>query len=500
VATKDFISLANFIAGYTKPPVAVSTSLAATLDRAISVRKVHQAAHKRGISGPEAATDQTKANERHSHFVGILEEVRIILRPKMSVEAQELTKVSVQSAAERSGKTIANMFESLKLEEPSEEFLNASAVAPTSTSKEPQYEVEPIHELSEVYLAIHCLFEDLARLRNFITQTWGGYRVGAVDLVTGSIATNTAIDLARRIEEEFIKAFPEYSDPEQISGIFFVAQCVTAGEDPSYRERPDDPFNFRVYEIANACLMTTEALLTSFADVLQINHLPIMKPGYFGDYGATGEWNDKSPREKFQDDKIVLSEALPEFVVIAKGTDSSILGEDEFTRALRPFIKTKKTTLWLLFAAQVYLDIHHVLRKGAERAFQEMRNAGKNIKASINENFKFHENLKIVNWPKSNDMIMESILKRIDMWVTTDAVEKAKRSMGVVRLFLRSLSGKYHDLTFLGPRHDDRAIFLPQTSSSSVWADYLLPQNALHRYSHHFRKRLGLTHVLCPHL
>ncbi|OCK73014.1 hypothetical protein K432DRAFT_430786 [Lepidopterella palustris CBS 459.81] len=432
IAVKDFVALAHCIASY-KPPVNVTAEFAATLDRAIAVRKEHAAFYS-GFSDEEKAKDES--DQGHIHFIGILEEVQAILRPLMSVEVLKCcTAFHTRSESPTSGNLgpIHNLFQSLVIEEPSNDFLPPSglATAETSKSKEPEYEVEHIHELEEVFLAIYGLFRDLNHLRTFISRTWAEYNVGSIDLIAASVATNTAIDFARHMEEEFAKAFSEYADARKVINLLYVAQCVICGEDPMYKQHPDDCMNFKMYDAGCSAFLPTFILLSSFAGVLEVHSTPIMKPGFYGNYDASSDRKAKSPRDKFLEDKIILLEALPDFFLIAKGTQNSIPGEDEFTRGLRMFFKDKTISLWLAFAAQIFLDINHSLREDVGGALVELQLTGKNIEATLNENFAYHEKLSIENWPKSNDRALLDIRDRINAFVKVDPIANAKRLLGV---------------------------------------------------------------------
>lgn len=70
--------MADWIASHNKPPVRVPRTFVDCLTRAISVRRSHGEAVPR--------TDE-KSDETHGHFIGILEHVRDVLRPRMPSEA-----------------------------------------------------------------------------------------------------------------------------------------------------------------------------------------------------------------------------------------------------------------------------------------------------------------------------------------------------------------------------------------------------------------------------
>ncbi|KAF1989571.1 hypothetical protein K402DRAFT_390531 [Aulographum hederae CBS 113979] len=425
LAIKDFISLAHYIAGYTHPPVTVTSGLVAVLDRAISVRKTHGDTMK-AVQGSKRSAQLLKSDQKHSYFVGILEEVRDALKPRMPVG------VSADTSSDPSGDSFRNMFAGLSVDEPDENIL--AGPTPASMGLEdhaPRYRAELVNDGVEENLAIYCLFMDLARIRQFIKETWTHYKVGWFDIVSASISTNTAIDLARGISADFLKEFPRHSNPTAAMSLFIDAEAIATGADPNHRERRGDPINYKLYTVADMVYLPTYILLESFSDVLQDGELPSIKPGYFGKYDPLRDRSKLSSRDKFNEDKILLLEVLPDFCFLIEVTKGShIPGEDEFTRLLRDFYKTKTVSLPLAFAAQVFLDIQHILRDEVARGYVELCMDAKNIETTINQNLGFHENLRIENWPKQNDQVMRDITRRIQTWVRSDAVAAAKRQLG----------------------------------------------------------------------
>lgn len=61
---------------------------------------------------------------------------------------------------------------------------------------------------SAALFAIFCLLEDLHELETQILEMWEKYHTGRVDLVTVSIATNTAYELAERLNIDFELEYP----------------------------------------------------------------------------------------------------------------------------------------------------------------------------------------------------------------------------------------------------------------------------------------------------
>lgn len=162
IATKDFVALAEFIAGCTKPPVKVPQSIATVLNRAIKVRKKHA---QTLVSQQDRTKDDEDSDKRHSYFVGILEHVKTILQPYFSQADPEQIK-----AAEGTD-SVTNPFTHLTVSEPSEAFINAPDIAQPSQTR-PDYQSEQPQDLDEACTVFALVLEDFNSLRTAIAKTW----------------------------------------------------------------------------------------------------------------------------------------------------------------------------------------------------------------------------------------------------------------------------------------------------------------------------------------
>ncbi|KAK1761825.1 hypothetical protein QBC33DRAFT_574654 [Phialemonium atrogriseum] len=132
VALKDFIPLAEFITSLAKPKVAVLESFCETINRVI-----HRYA---------------QSDRKHSYFVGVLEKVREVLKPRMSPLSQAATEPA-PGVADRD--SLANKFGALTIYEPSREFLDAPALERPQRTEEDEviYEAEPQKSLEDALVA-----------------------------------------------------------------------------------------------------------------------------------------------------------------------------------------------------------------------------------------------------------------------------------------------------------------------------------------------------------
>lgn len=443
IRVKEFITLADFIVGSGKQTVQVPEALAKALDRAILLRNQY-------TSGADGSKD---SDEGHAYFLGVLEKTREILKPRMppSMINDRLTKTepSANEASETlnldadANEQVRNIFESLQLEEPSQAFLDAPNIKlmDRATSTEPRYEVEAVQTLEEEYIAAHCLFEDLRRIRRFLCQLWTNYQEG-MDLTAVSVTVNTAIGFIRDMEQDLIQRYPFKTDYESIVRIFYGSQCATRGHDPRSKQRPDDIINMAVYDLAEDVMMPTFIILNSLQDVIKGGYAPLYKPGHFGYRNMSTSWKQKTAREKVKDDKLALMEAFPDLFILADMTTKSTLAEDELIRGVRQMGPGKDVPLWLVFAAQCFLDAQHELHGDVSKGYSQLSRCAKGIKSSIEETLRFHENLRIVNWPRTNDLQFTEQIRVIDQWVLTDAVAEQLRKVLAMMYFCLSLCSK----------------------------------------------------------
>ena len=405
---------------------------------------------RRGFSRfyEKQATDSTRtADLKHAHFVSTLEEVINILRPPSSGASDnaEYASTPIDKGNAKKASTdgisngtemLSNQFDHLELEEPIEidDALSALNTAMPTTgaaasktdekvSHRVEYQSDNNEDDEEKYFAMYCLFTDLHGLRNFIGRTWDDYSDGRIDLITASILTNTAFDLVRRMETKFFAALPEFESAQKLIQFFMLFISILRGINPRRKERPDDWFNYEVADVAQWLYLPTFILLDGFCDVIQPRQMPLMKPGFFGTYDPKADRKAMSLRQMLAEDKIILLEALPEFCLLG---DSKVQfpGEDELTKGLREMYKTKKISLFLCFATQIYLDITHIRRDRIGSSFHDLQATGRQAKKTLNSALAQPHS---VLWPEQNDKILRNTLEFIDYWITKDAIDKMRR-------------------------------------------------------------------------
>ena len=270
IAVKDFVELAKFIADYKQKPVEVPPSFVASLRRAISIRKSYGA----NISDNLPQTQESfESNRRHLHFICVLECVLSILSPFISDSAKSQVSDMQPPNMER----LSNKFDTLELYEPSEEFLNLPDATPTATPSnskreekalsDDQYKAEGFQDVREVLFILRLMLQDMDDIRSVCRQTWEAYKLGKHDLITAALITNSAVEIARCMEEDAQELFDQHGGVETLQAVLYSSDCLGSEEDPEHREDPRDEFNFRVYDRIESTLWPTYCLLFHFATV-----------------------------------------------------------------------------------------------------------------------------------------------------------------------------------------------------------------------------------------
>ncbi|KAK1990766.1 hypothetical protein LX36DRAFT_663930 [Colletotrichum falcatum] len=432
VAIKDFLPLADFIAGCRDPAVSVPDALFTTIDRIIDLRS----GFRRRLSDYGLEPDD-KSDERHQYFVGVLKAVREALRPQAAaatVPTEADTAAGTgRTAHKESVDNLGNRFAALSVEEPSQAFLDAFRNTPHARP-EPHgedsvlYEAEPqTSSLEDVLFAFTVLVNDLNRIRSRVEWIWSEHRNGIFDLAAAAVATNTAVSVACGWIEDITPLLD--AQDGGLKGIlnkFYLIACLQKGfaAEEICLTDSEDNFNYDTYDIANGCYVVTFRLIQTFAAVLNPCDLPLIKEGIFGKYDPNSDRASKTGREKFQEDTILLLEFLTELITVVRLIPGYPV-EDEFLREMRKFDKTPLISLSLVFTAQVFLDIHHTMRAATRRSFEAMVKETSVMDNSLVSHLEFHKHLKINNWPASNDHALRE-LSCLIQWMGKDPVHGAK--------------------------------------------------------------------------
>ena len=119
--------------------------------------------------------------------------------------------------------------------------------------------------------------------------------------------------------------------------------------------------------------------------------------------------------------------------------------EDEITRGLRNMVLSKQISVWLAFAAQIFLDVHHLLRGDVDRGFDDLYDIGTGAKNTLQDYLSFSRSIKAPDtWPKENDFYLQNICRSINEWILEDALLAKKKKVTVAWGSLEDPSEAYY--------------------------------------------------------
>ena len=430
IAIKDFVPLAEFILTKRGTVGKVPVSFVKTLDRVIRARR----GFGDQIAEQDEITDNASDNS-HMYFVGVLEKVRQIMKPLLPSQPSQ-KQAPKGSADEETEDAFSNRFAGLSVYEPSEAFLNMPDIERPSPAKtagddelKASYEAEKLNDFEDIMFALHALMNDLSRLRSRIQWIWTAYSQGLFDLCAAAIATNTAIDLARNLMDEITPDLDAHGGAWKILQKFHLVLCMMEGHAPDELIVPNQGsaegnFNYKFYDSGIGQFLQVYNLVDAFSRVIEPNQLPIYKEGMFGIYDPSSNRDTKSGYEKFQEDRALLMPFFTELMTACVAVADYPV-EDEFLRGMAEMRKTRQTPFPMVFAAQVFLDINHLLRTDISRAFEAFRSGATALRDEIEAHLDFHRTLKVDTWPRSNDQSIIQTSSSIRM-ILKDPVYHAK--------------------------------------------------------------------------
>lgn len=175
----------------------------------------------------------------------------------------------------------------------------------------------------------------------------------------------------------------------------------------------DNEFNHVTYEVANDTYMITYMMLENTMNQLgPPDVLPVFNHGSPATYDPTPDWATMPTQKKYEQDNILLMELFTDLMTIVRGVPKYPV-HDEFIRGMQELDRTREIPMYLVFAAQIVLDIHHILR-GKVYSAQElcMSHLGL-LDEDLAMHLDFHTKLRTKTSTAYNDETMEGIRKLI---------------------------------------------------------------------------------------
>ncbi|KAM3515063.1 hypothetical protein MY11210_001301 [Beauveria gryllotalpidicola] len=384
IKTRDFEPMATHIAGCSG--ISIPRYFARALERVISVRRAFS--KLLASNGVQVSAESDKS---HSFFVEVLEKVREVLQPLLATVQVNCASVAVEAAtpektSEQPGGLFKNLFAALEVYQTSSQFeKQPDAVPPPPPPAQTAYVAEQGTSAMDLIFAMTALLGDYSRLRAEIRKLWTHGDEKRLDLAAVSVATNTAFELARSMEEDLESLFKEVGGTHAFVNTYFRSLCKASGLNAMAKEQPGDPYNLAAYHVADYCFINTLTLVSTFTATA------VPDSQTFQDYNGGFGWYDEalggrgqSNRQRWKQDLTAVMELMSDLSFLVSKLDClSVV--DEMTRGVAYQIQKRRITtpLWLAFAVQVYLDILQTCGDGSDAALETMQKESRRIKHSL---------------------------------------------------------------------------------------------------------------------
>lgn len=160
---------------------------------------------------------EVKTTDRHLHFITLMEDIILVLQHLFEAKATP----AVSTSSRESFLDLENRFAALDVEEPSQ----TETTSPTESSINlalPTIELQNSRSKDddEKIVAIYCLFGDLETLKRYVENVWSQYWRKELDLITASVITDTAFQMAIRTQNECLADYPELAEHSYLMNLF----------------------------------------------------------------------------------------------------------------------------------------------------------------------------------------------------------------------------------------------------------------------------------------
>jgi hypothetical protein len=220
-----------------------------------------------------------------------------------------------------------------------------------------------------------------------------------------------------RIPKDYAGKFPDGDVVE----LYYVDTCLRAGLEPKSLEGRSI-VDFERWPFVQESFQLPYRLLVSFRrGINELGSMPLTRPASLGTYTPGVDRSKLSPQELTEQDSGLLMDFLTTIGPYVHVADTP--NDDELMKGIEGMLPRNKgkIPLWLVVAAQSYLDIHHILMKDADRPLEDLQEFAREAKSTLKEHFAFLEehSLFVVRTKKSESIVNE-ILREIEEWGLED--------------------------------------------------------------------------------
>ena len=414
VPTKKYTLMATVIVSEHDETFQVPVSFCVLLDRAIAIRK-----HYSTYLPPRNETPNKAASDSGPLvLLDVLTKVRDILKPLYPSDYK------TQIGTFDSFSELGTMPPKLEIDPASTGNNGGRHI--TFGEEILRYEAELSCCIEEDIIAFQLFLSDLRKLRSEVARVWEEYKWGLVDIVTASLVTDTAVYLARSLEDECKEYNTKRVEPQELFG--YVHYGITLAHKTTSGSADFDSFQHAGVSIFHqpfTCLAT-------FLDLQKPEFASELLPSDLKHYDPKGDRASKTFREKHHEDQHIILNMLSDIAALTTEFEQSP-AEDELTLVVRTVFKTREVTISAAFALQLFLDIHHTLRDKADSAFRRLSDVASFARKNIKETLRFHDGLQTRKWSSQDEQKMTSFSDCIFEYILSDphrvACNKLRREL-----------------------------------------------------------------------
>jgi len=173
-------------------------------------------------------------------------------------------------------------------------------------------------------------------------------------------------------------------------------------------------------------------LKTSDDDGKKRGTIPITRPGWMGTYDPALDRSRASAKRLSEQDGGLLMD-----IIVTLGPYSRLSNtpnDDELMKGMREHLHGETPPLWFVFAGQIFLDIHSVLKTKGEQPFKDLYDYALDARRTLRGYDKFFEKHGQTAWQteQSNRWVQE-VHEEIESWALNDKILEIFNSERSVR-------------------------------------------------------------------
>ncbi|KAF2655842.1 hypothetical protein K491DRAFT_406655 [Lophiostoma macrostomum CBS 122681] len=352
----------------------------------------------------DAKADDREKNETHAYFISVLEEVHAILASRLP-----MTSCAENDGMEENPPGMTNIFQHLTIEDLSgSDSEDAAKPKETSPAEEDTYTLETSE--ADTSFAIFCLLKDVTDVRLFVRRTWRQFKDALVSLETAALVTNSAMSTIETISKEFVKAYPEFKDHDNIAPFlkeaFFDKQDIHASQAPKKFNACYESGGQTLSYPTISCDQTMETI-TFF--VILDKELDITRTAYT----ASG---------------VRFIKCLKQMKHIAFGK-VEFPGNCQVHKAIRHARMTTSLPTWAVLNIQIFADTLLELEDYLEKAFTKAEQTTAWIISTLDEYLRLEGAADMGIWHKTNRKLMIGFREEIRKIFHHDFVQEALKTV-----------------------------------------------------------------------